>query len=364
MKLLYITNGIAGSGGLERVLSVKASCLADHYNYDVTILSLNDQHVNPFYRFSDRITMRSISVTGNPVQYFSAYKKGVQKIANEIQPDVISVCDDGLKGFFIPSFLKTTAKIIYERHASIRLNTSKGTLGKISSWVMKRLSPKFDRFVVLTAANIREWSGTNIMAIPNPLSFDPSSNSSLTNKKLIVVGSHSHNKGFDTLLKIWKSLEPQFPAWELHIYGKTDGEKTYIRLAESLKLHQVHFHEPVEDIQKEYLDASIMLLPSRSEGFGMVLIEAMACGVPCISFDCPSGPGDIISDGEDGFLIEDQNAGSFKQAVAMLMKDDGLRKEMGAKAKINAQRYAVHPIVQRWDELFRSLLEETGHRRV
>jgi len=364
MKLLYITNGINGAGGLERVLSIKASYMADHYKYDVTILSLNDQHVNPFYRFSDRITMCSISVTGNPVQYFSAYKKGVQKIANEIQPDVISVCDDGLKGFFIPSFLKTTAKIIYERHASIRLNTSKGTLGKISAWIMKRLSPKFDRFVVLTPANIQEWSGTNIMAIPNPLSFDPSSNSSLTNKKLIVVGSHSHNKGFDTLLKIWKSLEPQFPAWELHIYGKTDGDKTYIRLAESLKLHQVYFHEPVKDIQNKYLDASIMLLPSRSEGFGMVLIEAMACGVPCISFDCPSGPGDIISNGEDGFLIEDQNAGSFKQAVAKLMTDDGLRKEMGAKAKINAQRYAVQPIVQRWDELFRSLLEETGHRRV
>lgn len=364
MKLLYITNGIAGSGGLERVLSIKASYLADHYNYDVTILSLNDQHVNPFYRFSDRITMRSSSVTGNPVQYFSAYKKGVQKIANEIQPDVISVCDDGLKGFFIPSFLKTTAKIIYERHASIRLNTSKGTLGKISASIMKRQSPKFDRFVVLTPANIQEWSGTNIMAIPNPLSFDPSSNSSLTNKKLIVVGSHSHNKGFDTLLNIWKSLEPQFPAWELHIYGKTDREKTYIRLAESLKLHQVHFHEPVKDIQNKYLDASIMLLPSRSEGFGMVLIEAMACGLPCVSFDCPSGPGDIITDGEDGFLIEDQNARSFNEAVAKLMTDVGLRKEMGAKAKINAQRYAVHPIVQRWDELFRSLLEETGHRRV
>lgn len=364
MKLLYITNGINGAGGLERVLSIKVSYLADHYGYEVTILSLNEAIHQPFYEFSSKINFKSISVGGNPVKYINAYRERLQIIVDEEQPDIISVCDDGLKGFFIPSFLKTTAKIIYERHASIRLNTLKGTLGKISASIMKRQSPKFDRFVVLTPANIQEWSGTNIMAIPNPLSFNPTSSSSLTNKKLIVVGSHSRNKGFDTLLKIWKSLEPQFPDWQLHIYGKTDQEKTYIRLAESLKLHQVHFHEPVKDIQKDYLDASIMLLPSRSEGFGMVLIEAMACGVPCISFDCPSGPGDIITDGEDGFLIEDQNAGSFKRAVAKLMTDDGLRKEMGAKAKINAQRYAVQPIVQRWDELFRSLLEETGHRRV
>ena len=102
MKLLYITNGINGSGGLERVLSIKASYLVDHYNYEVTILSLNDNQLNPFYTFSDKIQMVSIPVIGNPLQYIKAYKKGIKQIVNQIKPDVISVCDDGLKGYFIP----------------------------------------------------------------------------------------------------------------------------------------------------------------------------------------------------------------------------------------------------------------------
>lgn len=355
MKLLYITNGINGAGGLERVLSIKASYMAEHYGYEVTILSLNEGRNSPFYEFSPKIKMRSISVAGNPIQYFKSYKKGVQKIVDEVQPDVILVCDDGLKGFFIPNLINTKAKIIYERHASIRLNTDKGITGKFSSWLMQRQSFKFDQFVVLTRSNIKEWYSNNVIAIPNPLSFTPTSASTLKNKKIIVVGSHSHNKGYDTLLKIWKNVQPKFPAWELHIYGKADQDHTYIHYAKTLSLKQVYFHEPVTNIEQQYLDSSVMLLPSRSEGFGMVLIEAMVCGVPCISFDCPSGPGDIISDQEDGFLIENQNAEALQSALENLMKHESLRKEMGRKAKENVQRYALQPIVQLWDDLFKKL---------
>ncbi|KIA83856.1 hypothetical protein OA84_04720 [Kaistella solincola] len=362
MKLLYITNGINGAGGLERVLSIKGSYLAENYNYEVTILSLNDNHQNPFYIFSNRIKMHSISVKGNPIQYLSAYKKGVQNIVTELHPDIISVCDDGLKGFFVPSLIKTPAKIIYERHASIRLNTGKGIIGKISAWIMKKQSSKFDRFVVLTPTNINEWSGSNIIAIPNPLSFNPTASSSLDQRKIIVVGSHSYHKGFDSLVEIWKNIELKFPKWELHVYGKIDEDQTYVKQAEALHLQHVHFHNPVKDIQKEYLNSSIMLLPSRSEGFGMVLIEAMACGVPCISFDCPSGPRDIITDGEDGFIIEDQHKFAFEQAVEKLIKDDQLRKKLGAQAKINAQEYTVNLIVERWNNLFQSLLNKQSNQ--
>lgn len=357
MKLLYVTNGITGAGGLERVLSIKASYLADYYNYDVTILSLNEGRDDPFYEFSSKINFKSITVLGNPIQYFKTYKSGLQQIVDRVAPDIISVCDDGLKGFFIPSFIKTNAKIIYERHASIRLNTSKGFGGKLSSWMMRMQSSKFDRFVVLTPSNIKEWSSDNVISIPNPLSFMPRSASTLENKRIIVVGSHSYNKGYDTLLKIWRNVELKFPDWKLHIFGKVDPDQTYIRQAKALSLQKVHFHAPVNTIENEYLESSIMLLPSRSEGFGMVLTEAMVCGVPCISFDCPAGPGDIITDHVDGFLIEDQNRIAFQTSLENLIIDGPLRKEMGKKAKLNVQRYAPQKIVQQWDKLFKDLIK-------
>lgn len=355
MRLLYITNSINGSGGLERVLSVKASALAEDYGYEICILCLNDAHLNPFYEFSSKIKMSSIAVSGNSFTYFSKYKKGIQKTVNEFNPDVISVCDDGLKGFFLPSVLKTKAKIIYERHASIQLNTDNSLKGRILKRLMRNQVVKFDRFVVLTPGNIKEWGKENVIAIPNPLSFESSVENPLNQKRVIAVGSHSFNKGYDLLIEVWSHLESNFPDWRLDAFGKKDQEDTFVKMAKEKGLKNIHFHDPVRNIQKEYESSSILVLPSRSEGFGMVLIEAMECGVPCVSFDCPSGPGDIISDGVDGFLIPELDIQKMEEKLKKLMEDENLRIKMGKKAKEKAQKYSAPKIVQNWDNLFKEL---------
>lgn len=355
MRLLYITNSINGSGGLERVLSIKASYLADFYGYDITILTLNDGDLNLFYNFSRNIKTVSIGVFGNPAMYLLRYKNGVQRQVDRILPDVICVCDDGLKGFFLPSIIRFKGKWIYERHASIKLNTTNSLKGRLTAFLMRTQVKKFSKFVVLSDSNIHEWNKPNVFAISNPLSFSMAKQSSLENRKLISVGSHSLNKGYDTLLIIWKELMSTFSDWELHIYGKKDSNKTFIKLSKSLGLQNIFFHDPVRNIEQKYLESSIMLLPSRSEGFGMVLIEAMECGLPCISFDCPSGPRDIIKNNIDGLLIENQNVSSFKKAIESLILSMELRKELGRQAKINVKRYSVDAILLEWDKLFKSL---------
>ncbi len=355
MKLLYITNGINGSGGLERVLSVKASLLAEQYDYEVHILVLNEADQNPFYEFSKLIHFHSVAVTGAPWKYFMAYKKGIQQVVDQIRPDVISVCDDGLKGFLLPRLINTKAKWIYERHASIELNRQKGAAGKLTAFLMKQEARSFDAFVVLTDGNQKEWRGKNVKVIPNPVSFVSENVSDLSQKQIIAVGSHSYNKGYDLLLQAWQQVELKFSDWQLHIYGKVDAKETYIRMAEQMELTQVHFHVPHKDIQSKYLESSVLVLSSRSEGFGMVLIEAMECGVPCVSFDCPSGPADIIEHGVDGFLTEPGKIKELGEKLMLLMRDKMLRVQMGRKAKQNAQRYSAEVIVRQWDELFRSL---------
>jgi len=359
MKLLYITNGINGSGGLERVLSIKASLLAEAYGYEVHIVVLNEAVTKPFYRFSPKLIFHNVAATGNPLSYTVAYIKGMRAIVQQIQPDVISVCDDGLKGFFLPKIIKKRVPIIYERHASIHLSDNSSLKDRFRIKMMRLLSGVFSKFVVLTNANKNEWPHkNNLVAIPNPVSFYPETSSTLQNKKVIVVGSHSNNKGYDLLLNAWNLILKQNPDWELHIYGKLDRDAIFVKMANKLELSaSVFFHQPQQDIVSCYLDASMLVLSSRSEGFGMVLIEAMACGLPCVSFDCPSGPGDIISHNEDGILVPNGDVDALSQSMIKLMNNEDLRKSMGTNAKINVKRFLPEPIVKEWDELFKSLLQ-------
>lgn len=355
MKLLYITNGINGSGGLERVLSVKASRLAEDYAYTVFILVLNEAHENPFYAFSPKISFISIPFKGNFIKRYKAYRRGIQKAVDQIRPDIISVCDDGLKGFFIPSLISSKAKMIYERHASMNFNTDNSLKGRVQRFLMKSQLHKFSKVIVLTNGNAREWETKNIKIIPNPAGFQSDEVASLENRRILAVGSHSYNKGYDLLIEIWGEIEKNYPNWKLDIFGQADPAKEFIKKAERKRLKNIHFHTPVKNIQKEYLESSLLVLPSRSEGFGMVLIEAMECGVPCVAFDCPSGPGDIIKDGEDGFLIKPNDLKAFEEKLQLLMENKELRKKMGKAARENVKRYSPEAIITQWDKLFKKL---------
>lgn len=364
MRLLYITNGIHGAAGLERVLSIKASYLADKLGYEIHILTLNSANEALFYDFSPKIKLHDIIVKGNTLQYVKQYVQGVRSVITRVNPDVISVCDDGLKGFFVPIINPLSTAIIYERHVSkvIEMGDTptffKRVKVELKFSLMNFLATKFDRFVVLTKDNVKEWNLNNVIVLSNPLSFYPSVLSNKSYKKVIAVGRQSFQKGFDLLLKSWQIVHQIYPEWELEIYGKTNESLALKKEAEKLGIATcVRFFDPVKQIQEKYLSASIYAFSSRFEGFGMVLIEAMACGVPCVSFDCPCGPRDIIADGTDGFLVENGNVEEFAKKLLVLMENTDMRREMGALAHENVKRYLPENIVAQWDVLFKNLIK-------
>ena len=158
------------------------------------------------------------------------------------------------------------------------------------------------------------------------------------------------------MLKAWSVIEKSCEDWELDIYG--DGQKAYYeRLATSLGLDKTRcrLNNCISDVQKEYLDSSLFVCTSRFEGFGMGIIEAMACGLPVVAFDCLWGPRSIITDGEDGLLVENGNTEKLADTMISLIRQPAKIEEMGRQARINVQRFNIDTIAKKWKQLFDSL---------
>ena len=360
MKLLYITPRISGAGGLQRVLSVKTDYLIKK-RYEVAILATNADSDEIVYDFNPEISYNTINPDRRFFKYFNSYKKKIRNMVAAIDPDVVIICDNGLKGYLIPFILKDYP-LVYERHITRYIKNEQGRpffsklKDRFTTLFAGYVSSKFDRFVLLTEAAKKEWSSKNVSVIPNPLWFETDEASSLSNKIVLAVGRHTHQKGYDRMLDIWSSTIQKYPDWKLKIYGKANPDYDVMSMAKERGVEQsIIFEEPQQDIIQAYREASLFLLTSYWEGFGMVLIEAMANGVPCIAFDCPVGPSEIIEDGYNGFLVQDGNIDEYISKVDLLITDAFLRKKMGKQALQSVSKFKIGPIMERWISLFNGL---------
>lgn len=363
MKLLYITNQISGPGGLERVLSIKASYFADKLGHDVHILTLNDTTDSLFFDFSSAIQTHNIELKRSPVHYIKGYLKGVKNTISKVAPDIILVCDDGLKGMLLPLLIGKSRPMIYERHVSKNIvfkNENPSLLQKLKNKIQFKLmswgASKYDAFVVLTNGNLKEWNLPNLTVIPNPLSFSPQINSLEKSKSVIAVGKHCFQKGYDLLVEAWRAVNQKHPDWKLEIYGTKNPHFSVTPMIDTYNLNSsILLHNPTKDIASEFQRTAIHVLSSRFEGFGMVITEAMACGLPSISFDCPYGPSDIITDGENGLLVKNGDTEALSNAICQLIEDKEFRERLGKNAIESINRYKIEEIANQWNSLFKSI---------
>ena len=214
---------------------------------------------------------------------------------------------------------------------------------------------QLDRFVVLTHEDRNSLPElSNVKVIPDPLSFSPKTQSTLDRKRVMAVGRYTYQKGFDLLLQAWAEVEKKCVDWELVVFGDGDRD-AYHSLATELSLQHCSLKGPTTDIETEYLRSSLFVFSSRFEGFGMVLIEAMACGLPVVSFACPCGPRDIISDGIDGLLVDNGNVKDLAEKLIYMIEHPEERQRMGKNAVKKAECYKMDYLAKDWQQLFESL---------
>ncbi|GHT24685.1 glycosyl transferase [Bacteroidia bacterium] len=379
MKIVYCVIDCSFTGGIERVISGKANYLADALGYDVTIITANQGDKPNFYPFSTKIKFIDLGIKYDELEQYPFLKRLVEQIKKrkqhssrlsevlkKIKADIV-ISTYSYEYTLLPS-IRDGSKRICEFHFSQEYRQIENRYNrqsfftKLFSGMAERRKylfiDRYDKFVVLTQSDLKSWENNhpNVTQIYNILPFKPEQSADLDAKRIISVGRLTTQKGFNRLIEAFRLVNQSHPDWHLDIYGSGEDEECLTALIEKYHLEKVvRLISPTQNIIKEYLNSSILAMTSRYEGFPMVLTEAMACGVPCISFDCPHGPSEIITDGEDGFLVETGNVTQFADRMMLLMADAELRKEMGRKAKRNIQRFSPEVIMKQWDKLFHEI---------
>ena len=376
-KIVYCTPSLYMAGGVERVLTLKANYFADIYGYDITIITTDGMQKPFFFFLSERVRVVNLDINFDEMWHRSflsrlclyiikerKFKKQLSKELYRIKPDfTISLLRREIN--FLTDIHDGSKKIgeIHINRAHYRNftpNRSNPVKALFSKYWMSGLVKKvrqLDRFVVLTEYDRQAWQEIpRVDVIPNPLPFYPRIISSIRKKRVISVGRYFDEKGYDLLLRAWAEIEKKYPDWQLAIFG--EGNRPYYeRIAASLglDLNRCILNDSISDVEKEYLQSSVFVCTSRFEGFGMGIIEAMACGLPVVAFDCLWGPRSIITDGEDGLLVENGNIGKMAETLNSLLQDPYKIEIMGKHARENVQRFNIDVIAEKWKKLFECL---------
>jgi len=383
MKIAYCLNSIKGFGGIQRVTIVKANSLAEISGNSVYILVTDHQNDFQCELLSPKVTLIDLNIRYYEDDWHKTWKSRVSQfkkrfrhkaalknVLHELQPDVVIAVGQSEK-FFCTKNLRLKSKPIYIREIHFATNyrekLSKSLASKISGKIQSFLDfglfcrIQYDMIVCLTPEDLKEnWKGRkNVVNMPNPLTLV--SNDILGKtveqireiKKIVAVGRLSYPKNFQSLIRSFKLISDRYPEWKLEIYGEGSDRVLLEQLIIQLTLQKQVFLMGGNDNLGRVLDcASFLVLSSESEGFPLVLLEAMDHWLPVIAYDCQFGPSHIITQDIDGFLVEQNNEVFLADRMQYLMNDAGLRRRMGINAKDKASAFMPQSLAKRWMDLF------------
>ena len=371
MKIIYVNRVFAVWGGFERVWTDKMNALSEIPGNEVCLVTtdqgdhkvpfpLNKQvrHINLDIRFVQQNRHYGLKRYWIYYQLIRFFQRKIKTLIETERPDVLITSASEFVDFLVEC--KGGVPLIVESHGTFDrpFHMQEMTItNRIKRYFHNKALSKADRIVALTHGDAEQWKriNPNVSIIPNIVTMNESEiYSSCEAKRVIFVGRMDPQKGYQYLDAIWRIVEERYPDWRLDIYGEGADLKENIGLIPKGK--NVYPHGQTLDILDKYKESSILVLTSVYEPFGLVMPEAMSCGIPVVAFDCPYGPSEIITDGIDGFLINCYDVEAFADKLCMLMENNALRKKMGQHATQSALRFNKEKIMPQWNNLFESLV--------
>lgn len=353
INIAILIGDISCGAGTERAVTNLANMLAESGSYVVTVISLYSSRGSQcYYPMNPEVDVAHLGFARSGMaRRLVAYIKfihSVNEIIRDKHVDAVLGTTHALNSLLF--FMSRKAKKIACEHMNY------AACPKISGWIRKAVYPRLDAIVLLTDADSRHYDFVDSKkkwVIPNSLSFTCDNPSTLEAKRIIAVGRLTKQKGFDLLIKAAPLIKKEIPDWHISIFGDGEEKAGLMDAMTSLEVGDfVSIHEPTKKIRQELLNSSLFVMSSRHEGLPMILLEAKACGLPIVSFDCPEGPAEVVRHGEDGLLVEPENVEKLAETVVSLAKNDGQLKAFGKKAFENAALFSSKRVFDKWKALF------------
>ena len=370
MRILYIYPTLAIWGGIERVLVDKMNELSSRYGWDIFILTYNQGNHPVPYRLNDKVRHVDLGVRTHVIYQYKGlrrlweickrqcmlYRK-MKTCVDEIIPDVIVTANTDI--LYLLLKVSNNVPLVVESHVGMenQFDVTKMSIGhRYAVYARRHLLNKVDAIISLTDAEANKWRAhySHVHVIPNIVHLNETGEySSCMEKRVIFVGRFAYQKGLPDLLAVWQLVRQRHPDWQLDMYGEGE-DKQWLLNEITTQNTNIVVHQPVSNIHRCYINSSIFVITSLYEPFGLVIPEAMSCGLPVVSFES-DGPNSIITDGENGFIVKNRSVSDFADRVCQLIEDRELRTRMGQNAIKSSQRYSADNIMPIWKAFFESV---------
>lgn len=372
MRILYVYEHMTSYGGVERIFIDKMNYLVNYYNQEVFLLTWNQGSHNLPFKLDEKVIYTDLGVmTFHAYRYsglkrlwerykrWTLFKRKMRDYIMHLSPDIIITTTLGPIKHLLK--IKGEASLIVESHSGYDhiVEFSKNSImNRYIYRSQKKRIKKADCVVSLTEKDAALWRTIHhhVVAIPNFIHFNEMELfSTLDSRQVIFVGRNTYQKAIPDLVEIWRLVNKRHPDWKLEIYGKGVYDEL---LKDTIANNDINisYHPPISDIHRRLVESSIFVIASSYEPFGLVIGEAMSCGLPVVAFDCPFGPAEQIINGETGFLVGNRDIKAFADRVCQLIEDKEMRKKMGLAGITYVQRYRPEEIMPKWKKLFESMV--------
>ena len=383
MKIVYVYPHFRNFGGTERILIDKMNYFASQEGYEVFSVTHEQGNYPMAYRMSSLVKHIDLGLRYGPlfkynslcriykgIQFDRLLKSRYDELMQSLKPDIVIATTYYNNLISIVGLCPVPYVRILESHIDKRYILNNDPLNRKSllrrlhtSCLMKSITRSarlFDLLITLNKEDMKDWAEyVKTTVISNVVHLNPTNKiSDSASKRIIFVGRYTEQKGIDELFKVWQIVHFKHPDWHLDLYG--EGHLMGNLLYEAKRLNiGIEVHKPDKDIFSRYLESSIFVLTSIFEPFGLVMPEAMSCGLPVVAFDCPYGPKNIIEDGKTGFLIPNRDISLYAEKVCDLIESYNLRKKMGEAAVVSSQRFSFDKVMPQWKDLFEKLIKSS-----